>query len=329
MKHSTSHEAEAASYERLSDPSSTTGGDPTALPRNPFVYIWLGTGVVLNITGLASVVGDVVKWIQFFAELWATYQSWVRDPLLQTLMLFWPNWFPPIPRFVADAFVIWSGLWIAITIYHYQVARSLKLAEVFKAKQNEVSESLLHGRRLPVVLVEIIALMRAMIEVVYCYFTLPILYIYYSVFDRAPLQMPISDANARLEKLSGDLDRISSLMDEHFNIKDATLEKVDYFMQRLQTIALSKEIRQAFADRIAHGDDDVTESILLQEKMVLQRLRTARKEVSERKLALEKAIDTQYLVLAARQVLTYYGCIVACFIGVLFVNYTASHLGAS
>ena len=268
---------------------------------NPFMYLWLATGAFLNITGLAHIVGDAVKWIDFFNKIWVMYRLFVRDPILKLILLVWPTWWPPFPKLAIDWFVVWSGIWIAINIYHYQFSGRLKLLSIFTDRKNEVNENLFFATKVYWMFIEAYAVLCGLVELCYQYMALPIRYFYYATINKSPLKEPYRAALKRSEALEYDLWAIN-----------------DFFRSRLGEIGgtdyLSLKDIPAFRTLVL-DIDAYTKSPSPYLEELRHRILQAQRELAT-------ALDKHYLFMSARRVMVYYASIVGVFICVLFLNYT-------
>lgn len=88
--------------------------------RDVFIYLWLGLSLLLNISGMASIVDGLVQWVSFLKDLLGIYQTWIREPISWIVHLVWPPSWPKIPTWALDIFVIWSGLFLAINIANFR-----------------------------------------------------------------------------------------------------------------------------------------------------------------------------------------------------------------
>jgi hypothetical protein len=82
------------------------------LPR-PIIYLWLALSVLLNVSGIASIVDGIVHWANFFKDFLDIYRHFIREPISWAVHLVWPSWWPKIPPLVFDIFVIWSACFFA------------------------------------------------------------------------------------------------------------------------------------------------------------------------------------------------------------------------
>lgn len=48
----------------------------------PFFYLWFALSILLNISGIASIVDGFVHWANFFKDFLDTYRAWIREPLV-------------------------------------------------------------------------------------------------------------------------------------------------------------------------------------------------------------------------------------------------------
>jgi hypothetical protein len=89
--------------------------------RDIFIYLWLVLSLLLNISGIASIVDGFVQWTSFLKDLLSMYQAWIREPISWVVHLVWPSWWPKIPAWALDVFIVWSGLFLAININNVRV----------------------------------------------------------------------------------------------------------------------------------------------------------------------------------------------------------------
>src|SRR5262245_9235325 len=82
----------------------------------PFVYLSLLISVLLNISGMASIVDGFVVWAGFFRDFIDLYRAWIREPILWAMNLFWPASWPRIPGWVADWLCISGSFALATNI---------------------------------------------------------------------------------------------------------------------------------------------------------------------------------------------------------------------
>jgi hypothetical protein len=271
--------------------------EPQAPQKNPFSILWLVTGTVLNIAGLAHVAGDAIKWVGFFQNIWDVYRLLVREPIYHFLLVFWPGWFPPLPKVFVDWFVLWSGIWIAINVYHYQVSGSLKLASIFRETFTRVNDGIFFATRLPWLLIEFTAALWAGIVLGYNYVTLPIKYFYYAALRKSPLNQPFAVAERRCQVLDADILEVNHVI------------RVEDKPRNLLVVGVPIDEEEFKKDKLSYA----------------QKIR--RLLVAERRL-LGKKLEQYYLYIAARRVMIYYASIVAIFVGILFINYTMGALEA-
>ncbi len=86
------------------------------LGGGPFLYVWLSISMLLNVSGMASIVDGFVVWVGFFREIIDQYRIWVREPILWVVNLTWPSGWPPIPGWVADYLCICSSVYLAMNV---------------------------------------------------------------------------------------------------------------------------------------------------------------------------------------------------------------------
>jgi hypothetical protein len=86
-----------------------TKENESKLFTGPIVYLWLALSLLLNVSGIASIVDGFVHWANFFKDFLDIYRAWIREPLSWAVHLVWPSWWPMIPPWVFDLLVIWSA----------------------------------------------------------------------------------------------------------------------------------------------------------------------------------------------------------------------------
>jgi len=72
----------------------------------PIVYLWLALSLLLNVSGIASIVDGFVHWANFFKDFLDIYRHWIREPLSWAVHLVLALKIPP---WVFDYFVISSA----------------------------------------------------------------------------------------------------------------------------------------------------------------------------------------------------------------------------
>jgi hypothetical protein len=82
----------------------------------PFIYVGLVISVLLNVSGMASIVDGFVVWAGFFRGFVGLYRAWIRSPL---------QWLPGLigihlPGWVADWLCISGSFFLAMNLYHFQ-----------------------------------------------------------------------------------------------------------------------------------------------------------------------------------------------------------------
>jgi hypothetical protein len=80
----------------------------------PFLYFWLAMSVLLNISGLASIVDGFVVWVGFLRNFIEIYRAWIREPMLWAAHLVWPNGWPRIPGWIMDWLCISGSFALAV-----------------------------------------------------------------------------------------------------------------------------------------------------------------------------------------------------------------------
>lgn len=288
-------------------------GREGASPQNPFVYLWVATGVLLNISGLASLASDLVKWASFFENIWDVYKVTVRDPVFSMLLVVWPEWFPRLPKSAADWLVIWSGLWLAISVYYYQTLGVFLLSHKFRTVGEDAAEKLFDFG-FYWMLAEVLSWIVGAIVVVFMYLSLPISFVrktFWKKISREELE-DISRARSFAEKTSFDVDSILAALSRRGGVAADELEKLR--PREPFRLSLSGE---GYLTQMGKG---------LLDSNGLKRLRFELKNI---KRDISMSVNRAAWLLVkngeisiARQVLVYYVCILIVFCCVLFVNYT-------
>jgi hypothetical protein len=85
-----------------------------------FIYLWLVLTWLLTVSGIASIVQGFVEWKSFLKDLLSIYQASIREPISWVVHLVWPSWWPKIPPWVFDLFVIWSACFLALNIANFR-----------------------------------------------------------------------------------------------------------------------------------------------------------------------------------------------------------------
>jgi hypothetical protein len=83
-------------------------------PLRPFICVWLAISVLLNVSGMASIVDGFVVWGGFIQDFIGLYRHWIREPTHGVLQLLWP--WGPLPRWVADWALIGGSFSVANSI---------------------------------------------------------------------------------------------------------------------------------------------------------------------------------------------------------------------
>jgi hypothetical protein len=90
--------------------------DKTKVMLGPFFYGWLALSLLINVSGIGSIVDGFVHWAGFFRDSLDIYRHLIREPLSWTVNLVWPPSWWKIPPWVFDLFVIWSAFFLASNI---------------------------------------------------------------------------------------------------------------------------------------------------------------------------------------------------------------------
>ncbi len=88
--------------------------------RSVWIYVWFGVSALLNLSGMASIADGFVTWAKFFHDIIDVYRAVIRQPLAWIGHLIWP--FGPIPVWVFDIVVFWSGLFLAVNVSLYKTS---------------------------------------------------------------------------------------------------------------------------------------------------------------------------------------------------------------
>ena len=73
-------------------------------PIRGFVLLWLGLSTLLNVTGIASLIDNVILWADFFTNIIDVYRRTVGAVLSPIYSLFPLR----VPYWVTDVLVLWS-----------------------------------------------------------------------------------------------------------------------------------------------------------------------------------------------------------------------------
>ena len=98
--------------------SNTATVQPTGWPLS---YFWLTLSILLNLTGIASIVDGMVEWAGFFQNIVELYRETVRAPLAELVATVWPAGWPQIPGWCFDILIIWSAFFIAKNIANTRI----------------------------------------------------------------------------------------------------------------------------------------------------------------------------------------------------------------
>jgi len=86
-------------------------------------FVLLALSVVLNISGIASIIDGFFRWQGFFRDFLETYRAWIRHPVSWAIHLVWPASWPRIPESLFDVLIVWSGIFLAAnlcSLRHYK-----------------------------------------------------------------------------------------------------------------------------------------------------------------------------------------------------------------
>lgn len=83
----------------------------------PYLAVYLVLSALLNVLGLASIVGDFVTWAGFLAAAIDVYHQYLRDPILTMVLYFWPPAWPKFPHWAIDLFIIQSSFFISYRLF--------------------------------------------------------------------------------------------------------------------------------------------------------------------------------------------------------------------
>jgi len=81
------------------------------------LVIYIALSALLNVLGLASIVDGVITWTGFLAEVINIYHQMLRDPILRSVMFFWPATWPKIPGWIIDLLIIQSSFFISYRLF--------------------------------------------------------------------------------------------------------------------------------------------------------------------------------------------------------------------
>ena len=87
-----------------------------SIPK-PYLIVSLALSALMNVLGLASIVGDFVTWAGFLADAINAYHQFLRDPILRVLILFWPAAWSKPPSWTVDIFIIQSSFYISHRLF--------------------------------------------------------------------------------------------------------------------------------------------------------------------------------------------------------------------
>jgi hypothetical protein len=82
-----------------------------------WIYVWLGVSMLLNLSGMASIIDGFVTWTNFFGNFIDVYRAVIRQPLAWVGQFIWLG---PIPGWVFDVYVICAALFLAFNIVWYR-----------------------------------------------------------------------------------------------------------------------------------------------------------------------------------------------------------------
>ena len=85
-------------------------------PR-PYLYVVLFFSILLNLTGLASIVDGVVVWANFIKDFIEQYQIYVRGSLAEVFRFIWPADWPFPPNWFFDLIIVWSSFYAAFRVF--------------------------------------------------------------------------------------------------------------------------------------------------------------------------------------------------------------------
>ena len=75
----------------------------------PFLYVWLAISVLLNVSGIASILDGFVQWGHFSSDGINQYRVNIREPVSAAFYVLWPTHWARIEGWVFDALVVLAG----------------------------------------------------------------------------------------------------------------------------------------------------------------------------------------------------------------------------
>jgi hypothetical protein len=87
-----------------------------SIPK-PYLVVYLALSAILNFLGIASIVEGIVTWAGFLEDAVNVYHQFLRDPILRTVMHFWPAAWPKVPSWTIDLLIIQSSFFISYRLF--------------------------------------------------------------------------------------------------------------------------------------------------------------------------------------------------------------------
>ncbi len=100
----------------------------------PVAKLWLLVSVLINVSGIASIMDGFFRWHGFFRDFLDLYRAWIRGPVSWALHLAWPASWPHIPETLIDLLIVWSGFFLATNIYFLKEEKKLLVAGLIEAE---------------------------------------------------------------------------------------------------------------------------------------------------------------------------------------------------
>ena len=91
----------------------------------PVAKLWLLFSVLLNVSGIASIIDGFFRWQGFFRDFLDLYHAWIRHPVSWAIHLVWPASWPRIPKSIIDVLIVWSGFFLAVNLWFLRTRKKL------------------------------------------------------------------------------------------------------------------------------------------------------------------------------------------------------------
>jgi hypothetical protein len=108
---------------------------PLEVPKPTIFHIgYLNLMRVSGVLGLASIVDSFKVWRGFLLQVVTLYQDWIRLPIYNACMFFWPSDLPVPPKLGVDLLIIWSAFFAAASYHvYYEDGRNI-FAHIYAAE---------------------------------------------------------------------------------------------------------------------------------------------------------------------------------------------------